>query len=125
MKRITKYTQDGRRVSFNEDGSDYKSVTSERVRIVDGRMTIKDEYGCVYTLNDNEEWIDETGRNTGRICTVCGHIMCEGYMFHYQDYACTVECAKKLYRDIYGESEESLKNDLETDEDECFYTCWL
>lgn len=65
-----------------------------------------------------------------RICTHCGKTMDEGYILG-AEYACSYECAVKVYMKDNTSEEEAkrlLDNDLEYDEENCvgevYYTDW-
>lgn len=63
-----------------------------------------------------------------RICSHCGKKMEEGYVIG-DYYACSDECAKKLYEEEFGQTEKDFRDDLEEEDKnfgstEVYWTDW-
>ncbi len=65
------------------------------------------------------DWAD-TGL---RVCDNCGHFMTEGYILG-EEYACSDECAIKLYDLPEDEAKKQFEQDLSENDDDCYWTEW-
>lgn len=75
---------------------------------------------------DKEEFLDDYGIETLRVCDNCGKLMHEGYVLG-GEHACCDKCAIQLYvsDDVsLDEAKKLFDYDIVNNDDDCYWTTW-